>query len=102
MTDKLCTPENCRLIGEWIGVGPEFCDQVSMQRNAAIPELIREALAKEGFDVCQRPFLTNSEIAIYSASTENLWVVVKWDKKNDPTARHALFAATVEYLEGKK
>lgn len=101
MTDKLYTPENCNLVGEWIGVGPEFCDQVSMQRNAAIPELIREALANEGVSVDQwvNP-MVGSFISLHKLGS-GIIVKLRWNTDKSPTARHALFAATVEYLEVK-
>ena len=100
MTDKLCTPENCKRVVELVDIA--VADPIQFFKCAHMaPELIREALAREGLSVYQnydRPMLELLEIG--GGDT-----VVFFDKNwndTDPTFRHRLFAATVEYLEGRK
>lgn len=71
----------------------------------AVPELIREALAREGWQVDQFGDAeysdTRPHIALRHTGLESA-IIVEWDTKTDPTARHALFAATVEYLKRRE
>ena len=113
MTDKLYTPENFRLVGEWlagaINAHPDFIAQNDrglqyyFEEAKEAPELIREALARDGVSVLQGYRHRNGYLDLaWKCSGERIYLRQPWSFRNDPTARQALFAATVEYLEGKK
>lgn len=87
---ELYTPENRGLVDKWLS-GHGYTTWTSLE----FPQILREALAKEGIKVEQRR-------KIYLVKNARCLAESEWDEKGDPTARHALFAATVEYLKGKK
>lgn len=113
MTDKLYTPVNCKLVVElvakhfpefsrnFIGGTDEWLSNYFSNIKSAT-ELIREALAKDGVSVLQGYRHRNGYLDLaWKCGGERIYLRQPWSFRNDPTARHALFAATVEYLEVK-
>lgn len=108
------TPDNCQLVGEWLqkvlpikinlfnGRDTWHEDAPWWERHVAIPQLLREALAAEGVYVDQWPNpMIGSKLKLYRIESGKI-LEVAWDHETDRTARHALFAAVVEYLKTKE
>lgn len=126
--DELYTEGNCKLIGDWLGFAyyetsegrarwrfqwEIYCGAELFEflfRGESSSELIREALAREEIYVFITGPTNNHEgFLSFRQLTKpdedgDIWRFkgrVTFSFKTDPTARHALFAATVEYLKGK-
>ncbi len=90
--------EDCRMVGEWMGVKHpcwrKWYGMNRMEVDKDIAELLREALARDGVWVGQGNglYLFNDDMGLIIHVP---WVLA------DPTARHALFDAVVEYVRGK-
>ena len=102
---------DCRLVGEWASsLGLTVCFEGTFdfckgwREHKHVPELIREALARDGVYE-SRQYDRNDEFACYfylENEDRSVNILVDWSIKLDPTARHALFAATVEYLKRRE
>ena len=90
---------DCRLVKDYIESKLELVVVINIHGDM-IPELIRRALARDGVYVVQ--YYGNKELDLVgrwdNEALPHTLVTVEWNPKTDPTARHALFAATVEYL----
>lgn len=112
--DDQYAEENCKLVGEWVADScdyampcgwPDDTDPALWQYEHEASELIREALARAGLlvdqcldlDIAGKPFLN-----IVTADEGDCVADAVWNCEKDPTGRHALFAATVQYLKEKK
>lgn len=98
--DELYTPGNCRLVAEWLDIA--VVDQIAFFKNSEVsPELIREALAKDGVVVFQVPGESEGD-PFELHLVGNGWgkpIIVEAGSEEPITFRHALFAAAVEYLK---
>ncbi len=65
------------------------------------PELIREALARDGIyvETALKYHMKSGVVSIVGA--EEL-IAMTWDTETDPTGCHALFSVTIQYLTGRR
>ena len=103
--EELYNEQDCRMVGEWlvssgdVSFEEEFTNMIYWAKiNHATPELLRGALARDGWIFEQDPHGPSVSIVNFN---EGKLYSAEWDLDTDPTARHTLWDATVKHVRRK-